>query len=144
MDREKQKEEALLRLQQLEKAQKINPKIRKYFQEGRLYYSYRVDLLSDWFGCIDTIEYDQKYAELVKQFQKKYGALVYHAIETESVFGKLLSLLYVGKREENWASERLFGKDCILAYVFNLDDPDCSEFGDIFLFQDNGALLRSG
>ena len=48
-------------------------------------------------GSIDTISYDKKYEKVVKDFETKHpDYLVYHAIESITSYGKLLSLLYVG------------------------------------------------
>ncbi|MBP5237169.1 MAG: hypothetical protein J6128_06610 [Clostridia bacterium] len=56
---------------------------------------------------VDTIDYDPSYAEAVKSFEKKYGYLVYHALEWDTIMGKSLSLLYVGDNEDDWAIEKL-------------------------------------
>ena len=49
---ERKKTEALERLSQLEKLYGLNPKVRKYFAEGKLYYSY---ITGGVIGSIDTI-----------------------------------------------------------------------------------------
>ena len=90
---------------------------------------------------IDTIDYDPRYAKAVKEFECFYHVLVYHAIETESRYGRLLSMLYVGKTEDSWAQERL-NDDELMAYVVNLDDEDVDEFGYIQVMCANGALIR--
>ena len=134
---ERIKAEAMDRMKELKKVFDLNPKLVKYLEEGKLYYSY---LVSGLFGCIDTINYDKDYAEIVNVFQKETGNYVYHAIETKSAFGRLLSLLYVSVDEERWPMQRL-ESDYITAYVYNIDD-EFGEYGDIFLTSDNGALLR--
>jgi len=136
----KQKEEALLRLKELTETFDLNPKITRYFQEDRLYYSY---LVSGMFGCIDTINYDPSYAEAVQKFEKATGSMVYHVIESETMFGKMLSMLYVSseENEDDWPAEHP-EEDYISAYVWNLEE-NFGEYGDVFLTSDNGALLRN-
>ena len=55
---ERKKTEALERLSQLEKLYGLNPKVRKYFAEGKLYYSY---ITGGVIGSIDTITYDPRF-----------------------------------------------------------------------------------
>lgn len=140
---EKMKAEAIRRMKELSKALDLNPKLVKYLEEGRVCYSYMV---SGLFGCIDTINYDKRYAEIVDIFQEMYGGYVYHVIETRMKFGTMLSLLYVSKYHEDWAEQRLEAGRYIFAFVQNVDgeikkDLD-GEFGSVVLTSDNGALIR--
>ena len=96
---ERKKTEALERLSQLEKLYGLNPKVRKYFAEGKLYYSY---ITGGVIGLIDTITYDPRYAYIAKAVQEQYGVLVYHAIE----YHDTLSLLCVSDDEAEWEAER--------------------------------------
>ena len=127
--------EALKRLTDLEKQFGLRPNIYKYFNEGKLYYSY---LILGIIGCIDTINYDARYAKIVEEFEEKYGYLVYHVIET----GNMIALLYVGCDEEEWETEELFDKQYLASYVYNLDNPQLSEFGDIVVSSSDGVLVR--
>ena len=96
---ERKKTEALERLSQLEKLYGLNPKVRKYFAEGKLYYSY---ITGGVIGSIDTITYDPRYAYIAKAVQEQYGVLVYHAFE----YHDTLSLLCVSDDEAEWEAER--------------------------------------
>jgi len=138
---EKMKKEALRRIKVLNKELDLNPKVHKYFKEGKLYYSYwAVPMV--W-GCIDTITYDTRYAEAVKKVEEITGIMVYHAVECQ-VFGKeMLSLLYVSSNEADWETEQLDG-DVIMACVVDVNNPSFYEFGSICLSSDNGALVRLG
>ncbi len=136
---EAQKQEALKRMKLLTEKFDLNPNLIKYLEEDRVYYSY---VVSGLFGCVDTIEYDENYAKIYRDFEKETGAFVYHAIETHSMFGKMLTLLYVPAKKGSWKYTEL-KDDYISAYVYNIDD-DMGEYGDIFLMSDNGALLRKG
>jgi hypothetical protein len=57
--------------------------------------------------------------------------------------GEMLSLLYVSKDREEWESDRddlQYGY--AYAYVINLDDDWCSEFGTIGIKPQFGGLAR--
>lgn len=142
--KEKIKKEAEKRIKELTEKYHLNPNILKYFKEGRVYYSYLTAY--GMIGSIDTISYDKRYEDAVKEFEEKYeGYMVYHAIEDITEFGEMLSLLYVSTHEEEWEFERCVD-DYIASYTINFTNPDCSEFGDIIVsrFEDSGALIRIG
>ncbi|HEL2735056.1 TPA: hypothetical protein ACGOVQ_002216 [Streptococcus suis] len=143
------KQEALYRLQQIEERfqGRMNPNIRKYFDEGKLYYSYITG--NGFIGSIDTISYDPNYERVVKEFEEKRNKLVYHVIET----GGTIALLYVSlpssdlsgeELECEWEEERLAEDNSLLVYVFNFEEPSFSETGyiTIDIFADSGALVR--
>ncbi len=136
----KQKKEALIRMEQLTKALGLNPHLLEYLREGKIYYSYMV---SGMFGCIDTIDYDPSNAEAVQKFEHKNGAYVYHVIESETTKGKVLSFLYVSKEkyEEDWEFQR-YWDGYIASYVY-MKDSGFGEFGDIVITSDNGAIVRT-
>lgn len=125
--------EADKRLAELKRTLHISKRVLKGFEEDKIYYSY-----VPFVGNAKIAVLNKKYLEIIDNFQKKYNCLVYHAIVT---YG-MIALLFVGDDKENWEYERL-ENDYIFAYVYNMDNPDCSEFGDIFLTSDNGALVRT-
>lgn len=138
------KEEAINRIKALIEKCNLNPNVLKYFNEGKVYYSYLT--AGGFMGSIDTISYDKNYEKAVKDFETKHpDYIVYHAIESITAHGKLLSLLYVGDDNEEWETERLDSNNNIMSYVFNLDNPDLSEFGYIAIdgFMKSGALVRA-
>lgn len=127
--------EALKRLKNLEEQFGLNSNICKSFKEGKLQYSHSI---AGSGACIDTINYDVRYAKIVEDFEEKYGHLVYHVIET----GNMIALLYVGCDEEEWKTEVLFDKQFLASYVYNFDYPQLSEFGDIVVNGSDGVLVR--
>lgn len=135
--------EAIRRLEGFEKLGG-NPKLAKYFKEHKLYYSYLT--FGQTMGCIDTITYDEAYAKRIEKFQKENpDKLVYHVIESKTAYGTMLSILYVGEDKEEWCTERLTDTPmgyCMFSYVVNLDNEKRSEYGDIFVTVDNGAIIR--
>lgn len=143
------RQEAMNRLQQMEERfqGRMNPNIRKYFDKGKLYYSYITG--NGFIGSIDTISYNPCYEAVIRDFESK-GRLVYHVIES----GNLLTLLYVSYPKDDWTDEereaewevgRLADDNSLLAYIFNLELPELSEFGyvGIDVFRNSGALIRS-
>lgn len=139
--KQEMKMEAISRLERLVKKYELNPNLLKYFEEDRLYYSYLT--AGGLLASIDTISYDPINAKAVQDFEKETGYMVYHAIESNTPFGRTLSLLYVSNDKRLWKGERLY-KDYIRTYTVNFDYPECSEFGDIIVggLIGSGALLR--
>ena len=149
--REKQQSEGLERMVEIQNKFGLNPNLIKYLDEGKVYYSYITG--NGIIGSIDTIDYDEKYVQIIKDFEKKRKAYVYHAIESKGYMGEkeyeFLSLLYVSKNEEDWPIERI-EDNYIQAYVVNLRNNKLSEIGDIFLdafkgiMNDYSVLVRIG
>lgn len=127
-------QEALQRLSDLEKLYGLNPKVRKYFDEGKLYYSYITG--GGFIGSIDTIQYDPRYAEIVENFEEQTGCLVYHVIERKNT----IALLYVSNDSSDWVVQRP-RKEGILAHVFDVDSYE-NEGGFIKVDIIQGALYR--
>lgn len=137
------REEAINRIKILIDKFNLNKKVLSYFQEGKVYYSYLT--ANGCIGSIDTISYNKSYEQAIKQFEEEYhGYIVYHAIETITQHGKLLSLLYVSNDKDGWEDQTL-ENNYIFSYVVNINDPDLSEFGDITIgrFSKSGALIRT-
>lgn len=134
---EQMRNEASSRLTQLSATLGLNPNVVNYWAEGCLYYSYLT--AGGFMGSIDKIEYDPSYVDVVKQFESEYDLLVYHVIES----GSALILLSVSNDADEWEFERPEGNR-IMAYVYRLDDPSQSEFGDVVLSSLHGALVRVG
>lgn len=137
-------DEAISRIKTLIEKCNLNPNILIYFKDGKIYYSYLT--AGGFLGSIDTISYDKAYEQAVKKFEKEHpDFVVYHVVETITVSGKFLSLLYVSNDKENWESERLQDDKAIMTYVLNLNNPKLSEFGYITIdgFGKSGALVRT-
>ena len=134
MDRNKQMKEAMERLTSLEKIYVINPKIKKYFSEGKLYYSY---ITGGFIGSIDTINYDKRYADVVKAFEEQTSYLVYHVIER----GNTIALLFVSDDYNHWLEERPT-ESGVMAQVVDMDSYE-NELGFIRVDTNQGALYRS-
>ena len=134
--KEEKKQEALRRLHTLSVKFDLGPNLEKYFSQDRLYYSYGYSM--------DTIHYDESYAESAKAFERAFQCLVYHAVEVETQFGKILSFLYVSDHREEWPIEELTGNR-IMSYSYIIENGwDEGEFGDIRLDSPMGYLMRIG
>lgn len=143
ISKEQQIEEAKERLRRLSKKFNLNPAILNDFEQGRIKV-YRNNELID----LDSIP---EYKKMVADFEQEYNHVVFYCIEERYSFGRCLSLLCVGDIKMYWNVERLFhyGYDykkdeiyMISTYTYNLDDSDCSEFGDIRIDSKNGCLIR--
>lgn len=148
--REKQKEEALKRMEDLQQRLQLNPKLLEYLRDGKVYYSYITG--NGMVGSIDTIAYHPEYEKFVAAFEQDKNAFVYHAIESVNVFNHktfhFLSLLFVSKYQEDWCMEGLDG-GYIMALVINLETMEY-EIGDIVIDSfrgvgnDYSVLIRKG
>ncbi len=81
----------------------------------------------------------------IKDFEKQHDALVYAVVRTYSNIGKMDSYLYVSDYRDEWGQDTEDIKNMApLAYVYNHDMPDCSEFGCVGLEKSIAAgLLRT-
>lgn len=132
--KEMKKQEALKRLKVITEHFNLGNNLVKYFEEDRLYYSYAYSM--------DTINYDPKYAEAVRTFERNRNALVYHVIEAQTQDGyTLLSFLYVSDNEKDWMTEKLEG-DEIFTYTLCVEEQDYSDMGWITLAAPMGYLMR--
>lgn len=93
------------------------------------------------FGACYWLNEEQR--KQVKEFEAKYNALVYHVIHSFTTIGEIESYLYVSDYPEEWEYDRADIKEGQqLAYVFNRDMPDCSEFGSIGIERTAAAGLH--
>ncbi len=128
---EEQKKECLIRL----KLSGLCREVITDFQNGQLYKTEQLGIL--YYA-------NDKEKAVVKDFEEKNNAMVYHILHSNTEFGELLALLYVSKHKEEWQMDREDLKDNIaLSYVYNVDCPDLSEFGSIGFAQRLGGLVRT-
>ena len=129
--REKQLQEALVRMRML----KLHSNTLGDLKEG-------VINKSELGGYLYWL--DQEEQEIIKQWEEEYKSLVYHVIKTQTEFGLLLNILYVSNYPEEWEMDRKdIEKEMIVAYVKNMDDDYCSEFGTIGVASRYGGLVRT-
>lgn len=92
-------------------------------------------------GMLYWLDDEQKKA--VEEFEAESGGLVYMVIHNHTEFGELYSMLFVGKDKADWATDRSDIADgYAFAYVKNVTDEWCSEYGTIGVENRFGGLVR--
>jgi len=130
--KELQKEEAIKRMKKLKLLDKVIEEFSK--ENGKVNYSENGGVLY-WL--------DEKQYKIMKSFEKKHSAVVYHIIRSQTKFGELLSMLYVSDNIEEWEIDRNdISNGHSLVYVENVTDKMCSEFGYISIKPMTGGLVR--
>lgn len=84
--------------------------------------------------------------EKVKEFEEKHNCLVYAVTHEYFDFGECYDFLYISDYEEDWeyAFVKLNPNTFIVsAYVWNKDDKNCSEIGDICIRSCGGGIKRN-
>ena len=128
----KQKQEAIERMKML----KIYSQAIKEFEKDN------VINVSEHGGILFWLDDEQQ--EMVKRFEEKYNAVVYHIIHNYTEFDELYSLLYVSQHEEEWDYDKDDIKHNIaLCYVVNKDEESFSEFGSIGIKSQFGGVIRT-
>ena len=130
--RETQKEQALKRMKILGI---MEQPVKEFKEEGKVN-------LSENGGILYWLNDDEQ--KIVDDFEKQHNGLVYHVIKSYTNIGLLYALLYVSEYTEEWEMDLAdLGAGQALAYVINMDMPDCSEFGTIGIKPLNGGLART-
>ena len=107
------------------------------FNRGQLYYTESAT------GALYHIDDEMK--SFVQEIEERYKGMVYHIILSRTEFGELLSMLWTTKYEEEWEIEKEnLEEGYVFAYVKNVTDDWCSEFGDIVVRERSGGLCRIG
>lgn len=110
--------------------------IEEFEKDNILYYS-------ELFGILYWVSNKPEWENHIRELEKKYNILVYHAEYSNFEFGRCLTLFIVDNNKKNWNYERKHLKDGIsYCYVWNMDDPWCSEFGSIGFMSLNGGIKR--
>ncbi|MDD4815521.1 MAG: hypothetical protein PHQ62_00050 [Clostridia bacterium] len=132
MNKELQKNEAIERMKMLE----IYPATIREFERDNIINK------SEHGGILYWL--DENEQEMVKKFEEKHNAVVYHVIHNYTGFGELYSLLYVSENETEWGYDRDdLRHNVALVYVKNIEDDFCSEFGSIGIKKQFGGLART-
>lgn len=118
--KEEMKTEAMKRMKLLD----LPETVLRLFEERNM-----VVCSSDFFGYV-ILSPRQKHA--IRDFEKKYDALVYLVVQVFSPMGEMDSLLFISKDQNEWDMDHESIKDGYLfTYTINWDAPMFSEFGDI-------------
>lgn len=136
--KQQQKTEALDRMKTL----RIMGSVCNDFRiSDRVYYSERQNAIFD--GILYWLDNKPEYIKIKNDFEKEYGALVFHAQLSHTTLGDMLTLLYVSKTKSEWRDDRkLLANGEAYAYVYNLSDPNLSEIGIVGVAPKNGGVTR--
>lgn len=128
--KEKQKREALERMVMLNMSRQcINA-----FKQGKVWES-------EGHGALYEVNDEEE--KIVKEFEAKHDAVVYHMIHNVFEFGECYTILYVSKDVTEWNEDRNdLENGYAFAYVKNVDDDFCSEFGTVGIRPSIGGLVR--
>lgn len=146
-----QREEALVRLETLERMG-MHPNVRAEFEaDGTVNYSERQNLGFGAMGILYWMENDtarsrsgKAFSALVREFEEAFGALVYHATHELTGFGEIIDLFYVSRDVGEWEDDReLLGEKRAYVKACNLDDDMMSDIGVICFEVSGGGLVRT-
>lgn len=130
--RTKQKAQAVERMKKLGI---MEQPVKEFEDEGKLN-------LSENGGLLYYLNKDEQ--KMVDDFEKENNGLVYHVIKSRTTIGLMYALLYVSEYLEEWKMDMEdLEEGQALAYVVNMDMPDCSEFGTIGIKPSVGGLIRT-
>lgn len=140
--RNKQKKEALKRLEILQTEYRMHPNVLKEFKtEEIIYYSETFNKV--YSGILYWLHNKKEFVEKVKEIEEKRNLYVYHCILSHTNIGDMLTMLYVSDDEEFWEFEQEQLKEGYSsAFVCNLTFELDSEFGEIGFDGVNGGLVR--
>lgn len=140
--REKQKQEALKRLEILQNLYGVHQNVLKEFKaDETIYYSERINKV--YCGILYWLSNKDEFVEKVKEIEEKRNLYVYHCMLSHTSDGDMLTMMYVSEDEENWEYERnqLKNDGIVDVYVCNFGCEWLSEFGSAEIVGINGGLI---
>lgn len=82
--------------------------------------------------------------EQIREIEGNYGILTYMVVKTETEFGVLYDLIYVGRDKDDWEIDAGLMEDSVtMSYCINSTIPEFSEFGTIGLGNKLGGMYRT-
>ena len=128
VSREEKKTEAIKRMRTLGL---FEPCIEAFDKRDEVQFSEAVT------GGLYELSTDKYLTCKVREFERKYDALVYHVVHSYLGYGaynimETYSFLYISDHKDKWIYENEDAKDSyVSAYVWNKTAPYCSEFDTI-------------
>ena len=104
-----------------------------------------VVMVSSRIGFNDSeIEYPtSRINAAIAQFEKETGNLVYHALYNRTIFGEIISLLYVSADESEWAAEKsLLERKEPNVFLVNLNNPFGNEYNKVAIRKAKKGVYR--
>lgn len=91
------------------------------------------------------VDQETRILNKIKELEEKYNCLVYAVTHEMTSIGEMYDFLIVSDYPEEWEDTLLptgEGAFYAYAYVWNVDDDYCSEFGDIVVRSFGGGIKR--
>ena len=131
MNKEERFEEAIERMKLL----KLDKQCIEAFTKGKVWES-------EGYGALYEVNDEEQF--IIDKFEAHHDCcLVYHMIHNKFEFGECYSILYVSPDKAEWQQDKEDIEDgYVFAYVENIDDDFCSEFGSIAIKPQFGGLMR--
>lgn len=129
---EERVQEAVLRLVRLGVPR--NPVVNEFKTHRKIYQSENGGILYDL---------NEETEKAVQELKKYSDKLPYAVVTTHAIFGTCHAVLYVSREKSDWECERPDRKGFCVAFVYNTDNPEFSEFGEICVQEANGGLVRT-
>lgn len=134
VSKETKKVEAIKRMQILDL---YKPYVKAFEKKNEIF-------MSEMTGGVYEFDENTELIDKVREFEAENNALVYHVIHTFTGFGELYNFLYVSDYQEEWEMDNEdISEGYALAYVWNKDVPEFSEFGSIGVRGKFGGIVRT-
>ena len=131
MNKKERFDEAIERMKLL----KLDKQCIEAFTKGKVWES-------EGYGALYEVNDEEQF--IIDKFEAHHkDCLVYHMIHNKFEFGECYSILYVSPDKAEWQQDKEDIEDgYVFAYVENVDDDFCSEFGSIAIKPQFGGLMR--
>ena len=140
-DKERQRKEAINRLNLLHTTMGIDKTTATGFEKGRI--PLPVELFPGFPVGTMSLSDVPGFKRKVREFEKEHNCTAYYVINTCNVF---LSILYVSNNTEGWDYERPTPEGYITSVVYDLSGqfmrPDDTDFGECQFVNAGGSLKR--
>lgn len=141
MTKEEQRNEAILRIQELTKKFNLNSNMLDFFKNGKIY---GLDYVYDENSKIQ--DRNKLISSIIAECQNKYNSVVYYYyivdINIEGYNLELLNIFYVGQHKEDWEYERLSKDNEMYIRTYELNDPSRPELSFVKVNSKDGNLIR--
>ena len=117
--------------------------VRNVWEKNTTCFSKPMNLFGELTGVTFTFNEDEELKAIKEKLEKKTGYVVYYGIYSDTMFGRLLSLMVVTPYTNEWSQERkLLEKGYADVYCYNLDEQ-FGECGRIAFQVANGGLIQT-
>lgn len=138
MNRDKQKEQALKCINILKRTFHLNSEMKKACLNDDILFSLVIKHQDRRWAMSCAVAGHEDFSKIVREFETKYGAFVYHCM----INADLLTMLYVGQYEDEWDDlSPVLGENVVYAAVYNTT-YHFFEFGYVELDKMSKTLVR--